>query len=394
MEIRSHKEFLSQASIILAFIVILQSAGPWFLWGKAVVGYVAIILFLCFRVMLERKISSRFVAFAFSLFAFYVWIGIYHAEHLQNLAIVLVKYCLPFFCILTMRTEECYRLKTITINVFSLILAISLVAYLIWLCGYSFPAVKINHPSNTWYPPFLNYYFFITEYRLGEFLRFRSVFTEPGHLGMYCAFFLYINGYVLKKAQNIIFLLSLVFSLSLAAYILLFAGWLLYNLMSGVSLNRICRILLIICLFAGMGWLYMYKSKNEVIQTLIINRLAYDSEKGVKGNNRNTYDFRRTYEQLSGSEYLVGKGTSFMKDHFNNTANSSYKNYVLMYGIIGMLIIFLCFLSAVFVFPSRLGLGLFFLYVISFIQRPYWLWEVESWVYLCAVPLFYYRRKN
>lgn len=381
---------LSQFSILMAFIVILRSAEPWFLWGDTMVYNMAILMFLGCRVLLMKKISSRVVVFFLFLYLFYVWIGVYQASRLLGLLTSLLKRFLPLLFIFMMTRAEHIRLRTITINVFSLIILVSLVAYILMLCGFHLPYVQLNHPLNTWYPPFLNYYFFVTELNVGEYLRFRSVFTEPGHLGMFCALFLYINGYSLRKPQNVILLVALILSLSLAAYVLLVVGWFIYSVMLGVSWRKLANMLLVGAFFVGAGWLYLSSRSGEVFQTLILDRLTYDEKKGLKGNNRNTYDFTRVYNLLSTSEYLVGKGSDYMKDRFGSTANSSYRNFIMTNGLIGLILMHALFLSVVYVFPSRLAFGLFLLYAVSFVQRPYWLWEVESYMYLCAVVLFYY----
>lgn len=390
----SSRYIISQLSIVFALIVILQSAGPWFLWGNALISKVAVISFLCCRLLLLERIPLRVSYILICLYLFYIWMGIFQAEENSQPITLLVGRYLPLLFIILMEYEEKIRLKDIIINVFSIVIAVSLFAYIIWLCGFSLPSVKMWHPLNTWYPPFLNYYYFITELNVGEFLRFRSVFTEPGHLGMYCALFLYINGYTLKKWQNVVLLIALILSLSLAAYILLLLGWILYQVMSGTSIRRVLRLLFVMLLLGCVGWFYVSKTSNDnVLSVLILDRLSYDSEKGLKGNNRNTYEFTRTYKQLTASEYFIGKGNTFMRERFANTANSSYRNFILTNGLIGFLLLLAFFFSVVHVFPSRLALGLFFLYVASFIQRPYWLLEVESWMYLCAVPVFYkYRR--
>ena len=383
------QHILSQCSVLFAFIVIFQSCYPWFLWGDILVGNISIMLFLVCRILLRSKISNRYRLPAFFLFLFYLWMGIYQAEQLQTPVVQLIKRILPLFFIVSMQKEEKVRLKDLTINIISLILFISFVAY-VFIIFLEFPLqpMEIRHPINTWYPPFLNYYFFITAY--GDFLRFHSIFTEPGHLGMFCALLLYINRYSMKDFRNVIMLISLIFSFSLAAYVLLVAGWFIYELIPEISFRKISKMSLVIVLFVCVGWCYLSYSPDGIIQNLIINRLAYDEEKGVQGNNRNTYDFMQTYDKLSTSEYLVGKRTNFMNEKFANTANSSYRNFIMANGFIGLSLLFLFFLSVIYAFPSRLAFGMFLLFIMSFWQRPYWLLEIESWVFLCAVSIFYY----
>ena len=391
----SSRYIISQLSIVFALIVILQSAGPWFLWGNTFVGNIAILLFLISRFLLLKRIPSKIFFFLLPLYIFCVWMGIYQAERIMQPIVFFVKRFLPFFFIIIMSQEEKLRLKNTVINSFSTIVLISLLAYIaVVFVGIPLQPIKMEHPMNTWYPPFLNYYFFVTEFSVGEFIRFRSIFTEPGHLGMFCALFLYINGYSLKKWQNVILLVALLLSLSLAAYVLLFLGWVIYQAASGVSLHRIFRVVLLLGLSIGLGWLYIaHGPKENALSILILDRLEYDEDRGIKGNNRNSQDFMLTYKELSTSELLLGKGNSYMKDRFANTANSSYRNFVMVNGFIGLILMFFLFLSVVYLYPSRIALGMFLLFSLSFLQRPYWLWEIESWMYLSSVSLFAMNQK-
>lgn len=361
------------------------------MWGVAsLLGSISVILFLFCRMLLLRTVDVRKLCTIFFLYFLYIWLGIFHSESFSQSFLIFFRRYLPLLFIVLMTMEEQERLKNFTIKGLSLILAISIVAYIAWILGVQLPFSRIDHPTSSWYAPFFNYYFFITSINTSDFLRFRSVFTEPGHLGMICAIFLYINGYSLRRFQNLILLVALILSFSLAAYVLLASGWIIYQTMSGISFHKLLKSMFVAIFICGIGFIYLNsKSEENPFSVLILDRLVYDEDKGLSGDNRNTYDFMQTYKHLSFSEYLIGKGNSFIQNKFANTANSSYRNFILANGAIGLFFLFSFFFSVIYIFPSRLAIGLFLLYVISFIQRPYWLWEIESWMYLCAVPIFY-----
>ena len=87
-------------------------------------------------------------------------------------------------------------------------------------------------------------------------------------------------------------------------------------------------------------------------------------------------------------EYLLGIGIQKYTGLFMSTANSSYKVFIMQYGLLGIGLLILFFLSLLRMYYSNLSFGLFLLLSLSFIQRPYALWEIESFAFICAISLF------
>ena len=81
---------------------------------------------------------------------------------------------------------------------------------------------------------------------LREFFRFSGPFAECGHMSMICAFLLYANRFNLQQWYNIVFFISVLFSLSLAGYVLLGLGLLLYSMKLVIVLRTSILLMMII----------------------------------------------------------------------------------------------------------------------------------------------------
>ena len=125
-----------------------------------------------------------------------------------------------------------------------------------------------------------------------------------------------------------------------------------------------------------------------MVSVAILSRLAIDENKGLSGNNRNTMTFKSEYDRyISSAEALVGYSTEKYNKRFGGSANSSYKVFIMMNGIGATLCLIGFIFSNNYVYPSLLGLGFSVFLLISFLQRPYFMSEAQSFTFLCFVPL-------
>lgn len=390
---------LSNISVISGTIVVLLSMQPWFSWNKP---YIAIfeVLFLISSlfVLLHRKtILSRgiYMLPIVLLFIWYLWSGLYKSSKvdISEPFTLFFTQILPLFFIYNMSSDEKKHVKEYVIKSFAIILLISLFFYFIFLVGLPLKYAVLEHPINKSYNSFANFYFFIIELNFDsrEFLRFRSIFTEPGHVGMMCALYLYISEYKMRKWYNMIILAALVLSFSFAAYVLLFVGWFIYLWASYRNIKpAILMILLIVPLMFAIDTYTARSSSEGIVSTLILDRAKYDKDKGIVGNNRNDETFKIYYDQFSDRiDYLIGAGREEYVSLFQSTPNSSYRSFIVQYGLIGLMVFLLLFFSFVLCRPSRLAFGMFLLFLISFIQRPYWGWAAQAYMFIIAVFVFY-----
>ena len=240
-------------------------------------------------------------------------------------------------------------------------------------------AVKIGD-----YYEFENYIFLIKSQSLRELFRFNGPFAESGHMSMICALLLYANKYNLKNWYNIVFLVSILFSLSLAGYVLLGFGMVLYYLKSIKSLLFIVLGSLIISYIITNVW----DNGNNPVNELIFSRLEYDEDKGISGNNRFDLDTERYYNNLTTQEFLTGLGLTRYNYLVEQevVAGAGYKIFILINGLIGcvfVLLIYFCF--SLLTNNRRYAIGFLLLMIATFIQRSYPTWMAWLLPFICGM---------
>ncbi|MDB8997931.1 hypothetical protein PN613_15465 [Parabacteroides distasonis] len=291
--------------------------------------------------------------------------------------------------VILLSNKEKIRLLELFSNIYTGIVGCSLFFYMLHFFGVNLPSKIVGIESNTSYPDFLCYPFLLIPNDLDLFYRFQSVFLEPGHLGMISALLLYVNQYSLRKISVWILFLSILLSLSLAAYMLLLIGFVLHYVMSGKFLKRLLVVFLYIATVIILGIsLYVYNPDAAFSKT-IVERLEYDESKGISGNNRTTESFDSFYEQrfYKGWDCLLGVGPKEFSqntwgDNRGQGGNASYKVFIVKYGLLGIFVLVLFFSMYTYFYRSKLLFGLLLLYAASFLQRPYALWEVELFLFI------------
>lgn len=374
----------SNISVIFAVFLALISVNPWFVWGHSHVGRALILGFILCRTCLttvkvhKSQLLPLLLCIILCLYLYFL-----HAATISDMFSTIITRMLPLLLFLLFsNTEKANFIKWLT-NLFSTISIVSLVFFLLWHLGFSLGYSTLNH-ADGFYNSFYNYYFFIISGDLGLFTRFQSVFTEPGHLGFVSALLLYINKYDLKKWQVWSLIISLLWSLSLAAYVLLIAGFVIYIWSTSKNTTKVIFRLtaaLFACIFIVN--IYYQDNRDSVFSQLIIERLQLNSDGSLAGDNRNTKDFMQYYNEFTTTlNSIVGLGAKEYSMLQFNGGNSSYRCFVLEYGYLGLVLLMLFGMSNIRPGNSKQYWGLFFLYCLSFIQRPYALWEIESFPFI------------
>lgn len=237
----------------------------------------------------------------------------------------------------------------------------------------------LTHPN---YEPYINYFFYIkTTYDFGVFQRFNAFFLEPGHLSLLCTFLIMANQFKFRSCPWLwVLLISLIFSFSLAGYVLAALGYLFVNITS------IGRLIAAVGLAAAVivGALFWNGGDNPVNE-LIISRMEYDETSGIKGNNRFFDNTDYEYSKALGTKYfwISVKG----KANMQLIGGAGYKIYILQFGMIGTLLALLFYISIIPPKPNwRFTIGFLMLFIICFFQRAYPLWY--SWLFPYVVGLY------
>lgn len=230
---------------------------------------------------------------------------------------------------------------------------------------------RFIHPT---YEPFINYIFYVkTTYDYGWFERFNAFFLEPGHLAMVCVFLSMANKYDFKKNPWLwVLSIAVIFSFSLAGYILSFIG---FSLMKVNSLWKALGLGAAVVVFVLA--VQNFSGGDNAVNQLILDRLEYDESKGIKGNNRffNNTDFE--YEKaLKSGDYWIGVSK---KANMSLIGGAGYKIYILKHGLIGVFLALAFYIALIPSHPNwRYTLSFLFLISLCFVQNSYPGWY--SWL--------------
>ncbi|KXT55481.1 hypothetical protein HMPREF2531_00087 [Bacteroides intestinalis] len=254
------------------------------------------------------------------------------------------------------------------------ICCISLVGWCFYLIGIPLP--HYYSETSDFYTHEVYYLFIAGANNILEELlpRFCGMFLEPGHVGSTSCLLLFINKFNFKNKSNFIYLLSIIFSLSLAAYCLLFIGLCLHFFLKGV---HIVKYILFMGAFAGIFYVFglTYNGGDNILNEKILSRLVVvDGE--LSGDNRTSMLFDAYYEDwLKHGDVINGYGKKAYGEGSEATnilhGCASFKRFFFINGIIGVMLVAVLYWSLFYKFRSSQGWGFFILFVICNMIRDY-----------------------
>lgn len=280
------------------------------------------------------------------------------------------------------------KLLSIFIKTVKILVAIALIGWILFLAGLPMP--HYTDTSDPFYIHTIYFLFNLNGYPETQIIpRFAGQFLEPGHCGTMCIFILYIEKFNLRKIGNVILLLGVLFSLSLAAYGLLVGSVILtlYNQ------RRYFSLMVMFGLFIAIGLGAMaYNAGDNALNNAIVARLEMDDDGNIAGSNRTSGSFDRAYEKfLHSDNILLGVGTDAFGKREDGSDNitlgcASYKRYFFLRGIIGSSLVVLFILFYLWKYRSRQAFGFFIVYLVANAIRDYPTMEMWMYLYLMAIP--------
>lgn len=276
-------------------VLFMNSMFPWYMWNNSVLQ-----LSMCLTVLVSallfitgRKIfaitKSSLQLILIVLLAYVVYLMIH-----GGLLGVGLTFIVWVFVILLKERYKRQLLSFIT-KWFSILILVSLTTYIFYLLGFSIPPSTIvwNDGQYIHY----NYYTFLISTNATDFFRFMSIFMEPGHMTMGLVPLIMANRFDLKNRYVLILFIAGLFSFSLAAYITIFLGYVLFNL----SRNRIKHLAGSFLVVASVVLIVnAFPLGHEVLDYFLWDRLEFE-DGTIVGNNRTTQAFDRVYENVMNS---------------------------------------------------------------------------------------------
>lgn len=273
-----------------------------------------------------------------------------------------------------------------------IIVGIALAGWILFLIGVPLPNYTDNFDV---FYTYQNYYIFnLNLDGMGGFLtRFAGPFLEPGHNATMCVFLLYINGFNLKKIGNIILLLSVLFSLSLAGYGLLIGAVLITLIYKRMYVTTLISAGLFIAI--GVGSAYYLKGENPVYEIVFSRLEMNENGDDIVGNNRTSSFFDMAYGKYIKSDNIwTGMGRrayGSRSDGSDNVTNGSagWQRYYYVRGVVGIVLV-LAFLFYYWGhYRCAKSLGFLIIFLVANIIRDYPTKEIWLYLYLMAMPLIY-----
>lgn len=329
----------------------LMSLDVWFFWGvnRVIFSIVASVYCFLYSITNQRIFSSLnnklLIGYLFLFLAYclsrstmnlFGWIG------------SLIQFVPPFFVVLLTkeRAQVFFRFFK---NCLSYLLCLSLFCWVLFLLGLPLPHTQISFGEYEGFARYYydNYYLFLLNrdsYRDLILPRFSSVFTEPGFLGCLLAVLLFSEGFVLKNNRhNIVFLVSLFFTFSLAGWLIGLIGFMFNRLKPSVQSFFIigCSIIAFFLLYSFAS---SYKGGNNVLYNYFFSRLEYDNtRKTIQGYNRNAAAVDDYFDVFIRSDYLwFGEGVESGNVDLNNSVD--WKAFMIKYGLLSSLLVLLWYI--------------------------------------------------
>lgn len=363
---------------VVLFLSFISSLQPWFFWYiKAGIFYA--IIFLCFYYYKSNAVFRVERKYLISVVLLLVAAVSHTNTSLFSITshIFLVLSSISLFSCTDVERASFFE---VLYKWFAILLTVSLGFHILLLLGIKLPSLGIIQYDNMDIYLYNNYIFTL----YGNYgVRFHSIFCEPGHVGMIISFLLYFLKYDVRNKYVILLIINLLFTLSLAGYLLALLG-LFIKYFADLSVKKILLIMIIgTSLYFSYLLLIDILPNDNVMYEYVLKRLAYDDETGtIKGDNRvSQYLTDYINDKLSLFEYLWGVSDNKFKELMAMYGGGSgYKMYLIEFGALSIIFVFAFYFSLLRMFKKDRSflLGAFILFVIAFIQRsyPFWISEI------------------
>lgn len=371
----------------------ISSMYPWFMAGVssffvAVLGVVISCLFF----KIERSafcIEKKYHYVYFLLFLVLFWNGL-HATFAGFIECALIFLILGY--LIGLNDEYKVSITNYVTKYFSLGLLISIVWYLLWLIGVPLPHSEGSHPQGY---SFMNYYFMTihTDYEDNILIpRFQSVFLEPGHLTMGLIPLLCLNRFNLKNKFVFILFVAEILTFSLAGYVCMIIMAFFFYFKS-LKTKRSIFLSIFFLVFVGGAVVSKFGSdESSIINQMIVSRIqdytGDNASSDALGDRFKSNTIMAYKDIMSSPDMLWGLGLTD-EGLQAQEGSAGYKVYILLYGIVGLSLLFLFYLSYLLLYPSSYGKMMLLIYLLLFIQNGYPFWYIVIFSYILGLPFLW-----
>lgn len=375
-------------------LIFLSAQYVWFLWNMEVYVLSLVFLISVFFVLSMPSLKNYFEIKQISVLSlfFLLIIQFYIIRDSMSLS-KLFATLFQFFIITTvllLKNDRKVEVLNFIVKYLAIILGVSLFFWFFFLIGINLPLPHKTVTFSDEHYLFDNYFFYLYDTLSISnliFPRFNSVFLEPGQLGMIASFILCIYKFNLKNKYVFIIFIATLFTLSLAAYILMFLSFLLLKFYDSRHRIRFIIILTTI-IIGGIVLIQNYNEGDNPVNYLIFNRLEVDEDGDIVGNNRFSGSLESYYDSfIKTDKKYFGLGNVTYLNLFWKGGNAGYKVFVLQYGFVGVFLVLCLYFSIFLRHRSIRGAILFFVYLVCFVQATYPLWTSVLIIFIMGMSV-------
>lgn len=379
----------------------LQSMGTSWLWG---IPHVVLLYFAFFTTLLT--FSTGIYGFnpkSLGILLVYVLITTIKTYFSPDfgLSVIFVNFVQTIVIISVILLKDSYKIDLFNwfVKILSFILLITIFAWLLFLAGFSFSHGKYVDLGDG-YHYLLDYKFFVVSETVerGSFMRFSSVFVEPGWIGTICCFTIFGMSINFKRIPFWLCLAGLLLSISLSAVVNLLVCGLLWIWQT--SKHRLIWLSLFLLTLIGFFLFAInYKNGDNAINELIVERLVYDEDVGIVGNNRTDDAFDYEYEDVIGGgdkwfgiAYKVDKQFRETNEWYNSS--SGIKKEIITNGYIGTGLFLLFLVLLLIHYRSKQSFIFFVCFIMASFIRDMWRSDCYLVLYIVSLCVLFVESQN
>lgn len=316
---------------MISFLFFL-SLYPYFVWSIEPYSnwWLTIPLFLLLSSKVRRiKDAGLFIFFGFIA----VWAGIMGGGNVIGVSMMALS-----TVVFTVNEPVLIRVYSRFRLIYVVLLAVSLVVYLLVTFGISLPYYSVPPPPRNTIDFYYHIYPFyacpsVDDWRNLGMNRFNALFDEPGVVGTISFIILYIEKFNFKKIGNFILLASGILSFSLFFYIasFIYFAYQLFFVRTKFTYKFISGVVVFICLFQF--------TKTELFKGYIADRLIWEARsKTVSGDDRSSADLKKHISDIRGTTaYFFGEPEAVPRYQ----ESASLEKQILAYGFITVVMFFI-----------------------------------------------------
>lgn len=352
---------------ICFLLMFMNSMFPWWMWNNSVNQIVLFVtvfisILLCVTESKLFLLSRQKIGLISILLLSFVW-HIYRNEGYLGVTFSFVSWIV----LLSFRIEYKLDILRFTTKVFAYFLIASLIFYVLFLFGINFVEPSFMTFNADQYMIWNYYTFTLSANNLSDFQRFKSVFMEPGHLTMGLVPLIMANRFDLRNKYVVMLIIAELFTFSLAGYITMFVGYLMFNF-SPKKIKYIFWGLLVLCILL---FILERGGYSEMLDTFLWRRLEF-VDGDIAGNNRVTAAFDNVYQGVMNTSDKWMGDSSIDETAYGGV--SGYKKYIVMNGLIGLFIIFMLYTYQYFVYRKYDVMILTIILLLLLYQNTYPFW--------------------